>query len=143
MNSAPLPEVRETTLTRDLFYAARYYLGGRRSLLLFAAAVLIPGLWFGWPALVAAGVAPILIALAPCAVMCALGLCMGRLGKTTTAGSPADADSVTSSGRLIEPEAQEAGLVDAGCAHCEDASEARTRPSATPQIPLPTQENKP
>ena len=38
------------------------------------------GLWLGWPALVAAGIAPILIGLAPCAVMCALGLCVGGLG---------------------------------------------------------------
>ncbi len=39
------------------------------------------GLWLGWPAMVAAGVAPILIGLAPCAVMCALGLCVGGMGR--------------------------------------------------------------
>ena len=143
MNSARLPEVRETSLTRDLLHAARYYLGGRRSLLVLAAVAFSGGLWLGWPALAAAGVAPILVVLAPCAVMCALGLCMGRMGKTTAAGSPGDADAAAPSGRTLEAEAQEVALLEAGCAHCEDAPEARTRPSATPQIPQPTQERKP
>jgi hypothetical protein len=37
---------------------------------------------FGWDWLVAAGVASIIIAVAPCLVMCVLGLCMNR-GRTT------------------------------------------------------------
>lgn len=35
----------------------------------------------GWDWLVAAGVASIILAVAPCLVMCALGLCMQRGGK--------------------------------------------------------------
>lgn len=143
MNSPSLPEVGDTSLTRDLLYAARYYLGGRRGLLVLAAAPLVGGLWLGWPALVAAGVAPILVALAPCAVMCALGLCMGRMGKTTAAGSPGDADAAAPSGRTLDAEAQAASLLEARCAHCDDASETRTQPSATLQIPLPPQEKTP
>lgn len=54
---------------------ARPYLGGHRGLILLATAVLGAGAWLNWGWLVAIGVAPILIALAPCAVMCALGLC--------------------------------------------------------------------
>ena len=38
-------------------------------------------LFFGWDWLVAAGLATFIVALAPCAVMCALGLCASRMGK--------------------------------------------------------------
>jgi hypothetical protein len=41
---------------------------------------------FNWGWLVAAGVAPILLAVLPCLAMCALGLCMGRGGKESTLG---------------------------------------------------------
>ncbi len=54
----------------------RHYLGGRRRLTILAMAVLGVGAYFNWPWLVAAGMAPLLLALAPCAAMCALGLCM-------------------------------------------------------------------
>ncbi len=59
-------------------------LGGRlsRRTLLIAAAVagMAAGLSLGWSSLVAAGLAPIILALLPCAAMCALGLCAKRLG---------------------------------------------------------------
>lgn len=35
-----------------------------------AVALGAAALWFGWPWLVVAGIAPLLIALAPCLVMC-------------------------------------------------------------------------
>lgn len=54
---------------------ARPYIGGRRSLIFLAIGVVGAGAWLNWSWLAAIGVAPILIALAPCAVMCALGLC--------------------------------------------------------------------
>lgn len=71
----------ETSLARDLITLIRYYLGGRRGLIILAVAVvtvLAVGGWFNWGWLVAAGIAPILLAVAPCAVMCALGLCMKK-----------------------------------------------------------------
>ena len=44
----------------------------------------------GWDWLVAAGVASIIVAVAPCLVMCALGLCMNRMSKSDqiAAGAP-------------------------------------------------------
>ena len=44
----------------------------------------------GWDWLVAAGVASIILAVAPCLVMCALGLCMNRMkkGEQTPVGTP-------------------------------------------------------
>ena len=54
------------------------YTSGRRGLLLLAVLVVILGITFNWGWLVAVGAAPILIAILPCAVMCALGLCMNH-----------------------------------------------------------------
>jgi hypothetical protein len=48
----------------------------RLGLLVLAASAVAVGLFFNWHALVAAGIAPILISALPCTAMCALGLCM-------------------------------------------------------------------
>jgi hypothetical protein len=58
----------------------RPYLGGRRGVILLAVAALGAGAALNWGWLVAIGVAPILLSLAPCAAMCALGLCMSKMG---------------------------------------------------------------
>ena len=58
---------------------ARHYLGGRRGLMLFGATAVVAGVVLNWSWFVAAGLAPILLALAPCAAMCALGLCMNKV----------------------------------------------------------------
>ena len=57
----------------------RDYLGNRWVLLAIGALVLIIGASLNWGWLVAAGIAPIAIALAPCAIMCALGLCAMKM----------------------------------------------------------------
>lgn len=60
--------------------------------ILIGAAVLGGGaaLFFGWNWIVAAGLAAVLIGVLPCLVMCALGLCMHRMGKKdAAAGAPA------------------------------------------------------
>lgn len=67
---------------------ARPYLGGRRGLIFLAVAVLGVGAVLNWGWLVAIGIAPILLALAPCAAMCALGLCaMKGGGKSCSSGN--------------------------------------------------------
>lgn len=58
---------------------ARHYLGGRRGLMLLGTATVVAGVVLNWSWFVAVGLAPILLALAPCAAMCALGLCMNKL----------------------------------------------------------------
>ncbi len=78
MNKSESSNATETSLTRDLVYAARYYLGGRRALILLTVAALGAGAALNWGWLVAMGVAPLLLVFAPCAVMCALGLCMSK-----------------------------------------------------------------
>jgi hypothetical protein len=88
---------------RDTAQAVRPYLPGRRGLLVLAAIVLVAGLALNWSWLVAAGIAPILVALAPCAAMCAAGYCMSRMtgqsrSAETMSRQPAEpvADRVTS-----------------------------------------------
>lgn len=65
-------------VSRDLYLLARYYLGQRRVQLVLAASFLGAGAWFKWDWLVAAGAAPLLLAIAPCAVMCLMGMCMHK-----------------------------------------------------------------
>jgi hypothetical protein len=65
---------------------ARYYLGNRWALLALGGLVLIVGGALNWGWLVAAGIAPVLVAVAPCAIMCALGLCgMKMMGGSNAA----------------------------------------------------------
>ena len=52
------------------------WLSKRRIVLLAGLGTLAAGLALNWGWLTAVGVAPILLSLAPCAAMCALGLCM-------------------------------------------------------------------
>src|SRR5258708_31458718 len=64
---------------------ARYYLGNRWVLLALGGLVLIIAGALNWGWLVAAGIAPVLVAVAPCAIMCALGLCgMKMMGGSNT-----------------------------------------------------------
>lgn len=73
------------SLSRDIFSAARYYVGSRFGLLAIAALALGLGAYSSWGWLVAAGIAPLLLTFAPCAAMCALGLCsMGGKSKSAT-----------------------------------------------------------
>ena len=55
---------------------------GRNRLLVGGAALslIAAGLIWQWSWLVAIGVAPLLLSAAPCVAMCALGLCMHRMG---------------------------------------------------------------
>jgi hypothetical protein len=78
--------VPERSLSQDIGSYLRYQLRGRRGLLIAAAGLALPALWFGWPLLVAAGAAPLLIAFAPCAIMCALGICAMRAGTSANPG---------------------------------------------------------
>ncbi|RUO99837.1 hypothetical protein [Hyphomicrobium sp.] len=69
-------------------------LRSRRGLIVLAAAALALGVGFNWSWLVAAGIAPLLLSALPCAVMCALGICMtqmaGRSSRSASAALPSD-----------------------------------------------------
>ena len=66
---------------------------GRRGLMLAAMALIGAGLALNWGWLTAVGAAPLILSLAPCVVMCGLGLCMtcrsnSCASKTNPAGEP-------------------------------------------------------
>lgn len=76
MSDQRLNSASETSLRSDLIYAVRYYLRGRRGLLLAGGTIVAAALALNWSWLAAIGIAPIILSLVPCAGMCALGLCM-------------------------------------------------------------------
>ena len=95
--SSKLTTAPETTLGQDVVALARHRLRGRRGWVLLGIAV-VGGLWIGWPSLVAAGVAPLLLGVLPCVAMCALGMCMKGGSQSCDAKSaPSDADASASS----------------------------------------------
>ena len=106
MTNTKLPEAARNSLSGDLLYAARYYFGSRTRLIVVAAAALGLGAYFNWGWLVAAGIAPLLLTVLPCAAMCAVGLCMGGRSKSQrdeVASSPSSGEESgeTSSPRLM------------------------------------------
>ncbi len=70
----------EPSLAKSTMDLVRYYLSGRRGLILLSVAALGLAMALNWGWLAAVGIAPLLLALAPCAAMCALGLCMSKMG---------------------------------------------------------------
>ena len=70
----------------------RPLLSDRRVLIFGAIVLAVIGMWANWGWVVALGLAPLILAFAPCAIMCAFGFCMmgkGMGGKSSEkAGSP-------------------------------------------------------
>ena len=103
MTEIRLPDVAQRG--RQLLPAVRRFARSHRGMLLIAAAVLAAGAALNWSWLVAVGIAPLLIAVGPCLVMCALGVCMmgGKKCKTgdTASGNGAAPDAA----HVHEPDA--------------------------------------
>lgn len=71
---------------------------GMRGWAIIAAVLIAAGLALNWSGLVAIGAAPVLLGLLPCAMMCALGLCMtpkgqGSRGQEQTGNRPSSDDT--------------------------------------------------
>lgn len=66
----------------------------RRFLILAGMAIFGAGAALNWGLLTALGAAPIILALAPCAVMCGLGLCMKGGSKSCSSKANPTAESV-------------------------------------------------
>lgn len=76
------PSAASTTPVRMF---CRHWLTGRRGLILGGLALVALGFALGWNWLTAIGVAPIIVSLAPCAAMCALGTCAMMRGRAAAA----------------------------------------------------------
>ncbi len=70
------PNLRETSFGQDIKTFARHHLRGWRGMAAAGVLLAIPALWLGGPTFVAVGGLSLLISLAPCLVMCGLGLCV-------------------------------------------------------------------
>jgi len=90
--STEAKKVQDLSLPQTALGLLRHYLGGRRGMIVLALAAAGIALYLGWGWLAAVGLAPLLLALAPCAAMCALGLCMNRGGgrSCSTDSKPVD-----------------------------------------------------
>ena len=75
MNAPESTKTTDISLWRAVLNIVGYYLRNRWIVLLVGSVAIILGAILNWSWLVAAGIAPTLLVLAPCAVMCALGLC--------------------------------------------------------------------
>jgi hypothetical protein len=75
---------------RNFLSRGRNYLPGQRGLIVLVFAVIAAIVALNWSWLIAVGVAPILATLAPCTVMCTLGLCMNKSGSTSCSRDPID-----------------------------------------------------
>lgn len=71
-----------------------------RTWLLVGALALIAGAALNWSWLVAAGVAPLILAIAPCAVMCGLGFCMTHGSTCKREASPEPSEMKPSAAAL-------------------------------------------
>ncbi|RWA75428.1 MAG: hypothetical protein EOQ28_10110 [Mesorhizobium sp.] len=79
MTPTELTRLPEASSSDEIRSGIGAYLGGRGGLIAAGVVIVVAGLAFNWSWLVAAGVAPVLLSLLPCAAMCALGLCMNRM----------------------------------------------------------------
>jgi hypothetical protein len=118
----------------------------RRTLYIALGLAAAAGLVLGWNWLVAVGAASLIVAVAPCLVMCALGLCMSRAcgDKKTQAPVKADtgnveaavtttaAEDLAATGATGEaaPKAARPDTVDATVAQAPAAPKARTEPAS-------------
>jgi hypothetical protein len=92
MSSPETAGATRPSLAQDWVSAVRYWLRGRNGVITIIALAVVLGAALNWSWLVAAGIAPLLLTVLPCAVMCGLGLCMNKMmgGSCSTSSSAAN-----------------------------------------------------
>ena len=95
MSSPETAGAAKPSLAQDWLYALRYWLRGPKGIAVLVVSALVIGAALNWSWLVAVGIAPLLLTVLPCAVMCGLGLCMNRMtgGSCSTSSNAADHSS--------------------------------------------------
>lgn len=126
--TVPQMRIAESPQRPDWAQIARRYLANRWVLLALGGGVLIAGAALNWGWLVAAGIAPIIISLAPCAIMCGLGLCgmkmMGGSCEKQSASSSSAKDAAASSGASAVTAMSSDRLGASSCCHGSDETKA-------------------
>lgn len=121
MTTPTTTQRQDSSLIRDLLYAARYYPWRPRVLLTLATIAIVAGLALNWSWLVAAGLAPILISTLPCLVMCAFGVCtMCRSGGEHSASARDATDLASPPATLAISATDKPSTSTAGC--CQGAT---------------------
>ena len=82
------PIAKSPAAPSAIYNTLRKLFAGRRGYIAAAAVLIAGGVYLGWGWLAAVGIAPVLLSLAPCAAMCALGLCMSRRGDKSCSSEP-------------------------------------------------------
>lgn len=103
----------EPTLGQDLRYFLGYWLRDRRVLIAIALVALVAGAALNWSWFVALGIAPIVLAMAPCGVMCAIGLCKMGKGKGEAACGKSAAGDEASDGKALTSGSQATKRIEA------------------------------
>lgn len=135
METSQTAATEKSSLVQDWLGALRYWLGGRRGLIGLAVVLGLAAIALNWSWLVAVGIAPLLLAFAPCAAMCALGLCASRMGggscssKETIAGDEPSQAARPETLSAVAPDSNQLTL-------SLDDSSAAARPAlAAPEAP--------
>jgi hypothetical protein len=102
MSSPETAGATKPSLAQDWLSALRYWLRGWRGLIIFVAVIGLAAIGLSWSWLVAVGIAPLLLAFAPCAAMCAVGLCASRMGGGSCASKTGAADEGASQAARAE-----------------------------------------
>ena len=96
--NAPYAPLALGAVVRYRLRTACARIGARRIAIALGLAAAATGITFSWGWLTAIGVAPVLVAVAPCAAMCAVGLCMpGICGGSPCPGDFRDAGDASGS----------------------------------------------
>jgi hypothetical protein len=98
------------SLLRDWLDALRYWMRGRNGVIALVVLTVLIGGALNWSWLVAVGIAPLLIAVLPCAAMCALGLCMHKMsGRSCSTDAPSVETPRPDARAMASLEAEEPG----------------------------------
>ena len=92
MNSSETATATKPSLAQDWLNALRYWLRGRNGVIALMVLAVVIGTALSWSWLAAVGIAPLLLAFAPCAAMCALGLCANKMAGRSCSTSSSGAD---------------------------------------------------
>jgi hypothetical protein len=79
MSAPQIASATKPSLAQDWLYALRYWLRGPKGIAVLVLSALVVGAALNWTWLVAVGIAPLLLTVLPCALMCGLGLCMNKM----------------------------------------------------------------
>jgi hypothetical protein len=136
MSSPETTGASTPSLARDWLYALRYWLGGRNGVIALIVLAVVIGGALNWSWLVAIGIAPLLITVLPCVAMCALGLCMNRMGGRSCSTEASSAETPNPHARaMTSPDAGKPSPL------LTDRSAQPDEPTASPAISVTESES--